>query len=436
VIRGVFGQISHGRSPTQLLGRGVKVHPYNRLSGAIGAALIAREAYLEQPFATGFIGFDGDRDYTLSSFECRHCSNMCQVTRMKRGSDLAFFGDVCERYTTGAAKKGELLGVPDLCAERETLLERSLAGILPRPAPPSPDSAIDRFLTRYGVRAAADAGGERGAGQPRGTIGIPRASLYFELLPLWSAMFKDLGYEVALSSPSSNELLAKGIRKLSADSCLPVKLAYSHSLDLASGKADFIFLPSILDLPAPFGSPEHCSTCPYTQSLPYMVRAAVPGRYLIPQINMSVETDGLPEGLEALAEELGVGIHRLRAAYQLGKEAQLEFKASLLRRGDALLASRLDWAVVLIGKPYNVYDSFLNLNLVRHLARLGVTAIPYEFISKAGSERLEQPWDELPWRFNRDYIKAALAVRAAPRRFHARRARSARARPARAFRAP
>ncbi|MEE8425337.1 MAG: acyl-CoA dehydratase activase, partial [Elusimicrobiota bacterium] len=402
---------------SKVLGRCVKVHPYNRLSGAIGVALIAREAYLEQPVATGFIGFKSEQDYTLKSFECEHCSNMCQVMRMKRGDDLAFFGDVCERYTTGASKKGEILNVPNLCLEREKLLDASLAEIRPRPAEPAPNSAIDRFLTRYGVRTTAEtpediaARDARGPKKSRGTIGIPRASLYFELLPLWAALFKDLGYEIVLSAQSSKELLAKGVRKLSADACLPVKLAYSHSLDLISEKADFIFLPSILDLPAPFGSPEQCVTCPYTQSLPYMVRSAMKGRFLIPQINMSVEIDGLPEGLESLADDLDVSVHRLRSAYQRGKEAHLEFKASLLRRGDEVLDSRLDWAVVLIGKPYNVYDSFLNLNLVRHLARLGVTAIPYEYISKAGDEHLDESWDELPWRFNRDYIKAALTVR-------------------------
>ena len=205
--------------------------------------------------------------------------------------------------------------------------------------------------------------------------------------------------------------MAKGNRKFCSEACLPVKLAYSHALDLVEGAADYIFMPSILDLPSPFGSPELCSTCPYTQSLPYMVRSSLEARFLIPQVNMSVEKDGLPEGLDVLTGALGVAPGRLRAAYQTGKETHLAFKEGLQKIGSEVLAGVSGWAAVLIGKPYNIYDSFLNLNLVRYLGRMGVTAIPYEFLPSIGRELLDESWDSLPWRFNRDYIKAALTAR-------------------------
>ncbi|MBI5209869.1 MAG: hypothetical protein HY927_07855 [Elusimicrobia bacterium] len=404
---------------SQILGRRVRVHPYNRLSGAIGAALIARERFLEGRAKTGFVGFDGCRDYALSSFECRECPNMCQVSRLERGGEAAFFGDVCERHTSGAAHKKRAASMPpDLSARRERLVQECLASIEPAAAgdwAPEAQSPIERLLGRYAPESArALEGGARGRADGRAglKVGIPRASLYFELIPLWAAMFKSLGCEIVLSAPSSKDLLAKGCRKLCAEACLPVKLAYSHAVDLAEGKADCIFMPSILDLPSPFGSPELCSTCPYTQSLPYMVRSAVDARFLVPQVNMSVERDGLPEGIEILARDLAVSTARLRAAYQAGKETHLAFKASLLEIGARTLAEASGWTAVLIGKPYNIYDSFLNINLVRHLARMGVTAVPYEFLPWAAPARLDESWNSLPWRFNRDYVKAALTVAA------------------------
>ena len=396
----------------QLLGRKVRIHPYNCLSGAIGAALIAREMYLKAPCETSFLGFEGCGDYRLTSFECQRCPNMCEVTKIERRGQVAFFGDVCERYTSGLADTKASEKHQDLCAEREDILHGCVARVELAGSSEAEPNVVERLLGRGPLQVF----GSHGSGprpeaiEPRGTIGIPRASLYFELFPLWASMFKRLGYDVVDSGPSTKELLAKGIRKLSAEACLPVKLAYSHALELVGRDLDYIFLPSIVDLSAPFGSPEICSTCPYTQALPFMVRSAVEARFLIPQINMSVEMDGIPEGLEVLAGELGVEKRRLRAAYQTGKETFLEFKEALLRRGDEILASELDWAAVLIGKPYNIYDPFLNLNLVRHLTKMGVTVIPYELVARVGSNRLDESWDSLPWRFNRDYIKVALTT--------------------------
>ncbi|MCX5789179.1 MAG: acyl-CoA dehydratase activase-related protein, partial [Elusimicrobia bacterium] len=388
---------------SNLLGRDVRVHPYNRLSGAIGAALIAREMYARKPFATSFVGLAGGGEYQLSGFECRVCSNRCQVNKIVRDGETAFFGDVCERYTSRSVGGPGRERRADLADERDRLMvERGTRAV---GAPPADESVIGRLRARYGS-APAEGKEER----PR-VIGIPRASLYFELFPLWAAMFKSLGCEVVVSEPSSQELLTRGIKRLSTEACLPMKLAISHSLDLADKKVDHIFLPSIMDLPAPFGYPDQCSTCPYTQTMPYLIKAAVQASFLVPQIDMSAESYGIPEGLEELCAPLGVSWARLRAAYQSGKEAYLEFKESLLKRGDELTASGFEWAVVLIGKPYNLYDPFLNTNLVQHLSRMGILAIPYEFLARSGKESLDASWDSLPWRFNRDYIKVALKVR-------------------------
>ena len=65
-----------------LLGRAVHVHPYNRLSGALGAALLAAEAHAAEEsegVASGFLGFDACSRAELSSFECGACDNRCQV---------------------------------------------------------------------------------------------------------------------------------------------------------------------------------------------------------------------------------------------------------------------------------------------------------------------------------------------------------------------
>ena len=397
---------------SRILGKDIRIHPYNRLSGAIGAALIARDMYDKDPFQTTFLGFEGKIDYKLSSFECPHCPNMCQVTRMEKGKDVVFFGDVCDRYSGTSANGMKAEGEQDLSKLREEILNGCVETIvLEKPVEHEP-SLVIKLLERHSSKIITprDPDPPRvSAATSKGTIGIPRASLYFELNALWAPMWKHMGYEVIDSGRSTKKLLDKGIHKLNTEACLPVKMAYSHVLKLVEKKPDYIFLPSILDLPDLFGSPESCSTCPYTQSLPYMVSGTVNARLLIPQINLSLERDGIPEGLEILVDELGMEKMNLKAAYQKGKKTFLDFKQALLNKGKEVMASGFQRAAVLIGKPYNIYDAFLNMNLVRHLNRMGMMAIPFEFISHG--KNLNDTWDSLPWRFNRDYIKVAKSLR-------------------------
>jgi predicted CoA-substrate-specific enzyme activase len=66
----------------KMLGRNVQIHPYNRLSGAIGAALLAKRQMECTPYKTKFVGFEACKAATVSSFECNRCENRCQVNRV------------------------------------------------------------------------------------------------------------------------------------------------------------------------------------------------------------------------------------------------------------------------------------------------------------------------------------------------------------------
>ncbi len=76
----------------------------------------------------------------------------------------------------------------------------------------------------------------------------------------------------------------------------------------------------------------------------------------------------------------------------------------------------LDRAIVVIGKPYNVLDPYLNLNLLKHLRRLGVTAIPMWYLPIEDVE-LDAPSDRLPWHLNRMMVRAVRYCRGDDRLF-------------------
>jgi predicted CoA-substrate-specific enzyme activase len=370
-----------------ILGRTIDVHPYNRISGAIGAALLVRSSYKVHPAVSAFYGFETFRDYGTRSFECDQCSNRCEVKKLTFDGRAVFFGDACERYSGLTESAPSSSSWPNLFEERETLLSRYLE--------------------------------EPVTGPDRGTIGIPRATLLHELLPLWSAFFKRLGYDVELSSRSSSHILASGLRKLPVEACLPVKVTFGHVMELIEedDMIDFIFLPSLCPLPSQKDEGNSVFPCPYAEHLPYMVRAVTEKtRLLTPQIALGGGAAAVQRTLSSMGEVLGVDKNDITNAFDAALEKYEDWLRSLVERGKEVLRGHFDKAFVILGRPYNMFDPFQNLNLAQHLRHLDCVTIPMSFLP-TDHITLSADWDELLWKLNRDVIRAAEFVKQDERLF-------------------
>jgi predicted CoA-substrate-specific enzyme activase len=88
------------RAFEEALGMPVHVPPHHEVMGAIGAAMLAREATVQSGFRTRFQGFTAsDLDYRTVSFECRHCSNHCEIVQVSVNKRVAArWGGRCERW--------------------------------------------------------------------------------------------------------------------------------------------------------------------------------------------------------------------------------------------------------------------------------------------------------------------------------------------------
>lgn len=77
----------------------VTVPPYFGVMGAIGAALLAKDIYAKKG-STNFKGFNlRDIKYVTTSFECKGCSNACEVVQFyQNGELLACWGDRCGKW--------------------------------------------------------------------------------------------------------------------------------------------------------------------------------------------------------------------------------------------------------------------------------------------------------------------------------------------------
>lgn len=360
----------------RVIGAPVHVHPYNRISGAIGAALAARREETEgkNKKKSLFKGLDPGPQSSLRSFECRQCSNNCEVNVIETGAERCYFGDVCERFTS--------LG----CGDEN------------KPALPN---LTDEFLTRCEQYFAAPTQGRR-------TIGIPRASTLMAHLPFWAVFFRELGMQPVLSGNTGQQTLTLGLRNLAVGVCLPIKLTAGHIHTLLETGVDLIFVPSVVILPGDI--PSRSYSCPYAMAVPYMIGAKNHDRFVTPTVSF-VNEESFVEGFEAWRGRLGASKNRIREAYQAARSVQDHFDHSLrIWTGDLMKAGGYRHVFAILGKPYNTFDAFMNLNLFERLRRLGVLAVPLAYLPldlPAGAS-------ELPWRFSADIHRAAVAIAEIP----------------------
>jgi predicted CoA-substrate-specific enzyme activase len=369
-----------------LLGRRIAIHPHNRVSGAIGAALIAKRERARTGYVSRFAGLDACAAVVPRVFECKACENLCQVTRFEVRGAKVHFGDVCERY---AGKDATAATAPrpfdDLFTVRERLFDRCVEG------------------ARMGGRAI------------RGEIGVPRASVQLELAPLFATWLAKLGYAPVLSGATTRETVDVGGRGLPGEICLPVKVAAGHVRALVDGDPSRpVFAPSVIEVPGTGADLAGC-TCFLTQEWPFLARARAPRRVATPQFGLA-EVGDYHEACRAVSEALGLPLHAVARALGSGLRAQREFAERLLRLGREALAADFDRAVVVIGRPYNLHDRFCNLNLARHLERVGLPAIPVDMLPleagpPAGCE------ESVPWRYGRQALAATAHLARDPRLF-------------------
>ncbi len=382
---GVAGNKSVVAAFESILGKKIIVPQSHDVTGAIGAALIAMERKGGDG-RSGFVGFDlMDREYDVTSFECQHCPNHCQIKRMSVGGEFkSFYGGICDRYEQKEGQTPDQV-LPDLFKEREEMLMRYYRG--------------DDFAPNSPV------------------IGIPRMLMFFEQFPLWAAFFGELGVRVVLSDKTNNRLIHRGLREVLAEACYPVKVAHGHVADLIEKGVEHIFLPSVIDLEKESDDVDRSYNCPLIQGIPFMLRPAFKdkARIMSPSIFMAHGKENLKRQMERMGREFGYEPGKIASAITAALRAQEEFARMRQERGQEILKTltKDNEAVVVVGKPYNVHDLGLNLNIARKLRHLGVLAIPFDLLPLDAVE-LPPHYSNLVWKNEQYLLRAAMMAKNNP----------------------
>ncbi len=374
--------------------RPVIVPPHHEVTGAIGVALITKEK--KNWGKTRFKGFDlSCRPYGIESFECKGCSNVCQVRKvLVEGEEPLFYGSRCERFDIKKKQK-ETSHIPDIFEERQ--------GHLTHEYYPPPENKTPKRM------------------------GIPRSLYFHELLPLFKVFCQQMGFDVILSEKTNKPLIDNGLQAIAAESCFPVKVAHGHLLDLINKKVDYIFLPSLISMPQDKtderGLLNSNFNCPYVQTIPYTVKSAIDFKHhnvkiLHPVIRLNKGEKHLTDILMKIGKGLGVKQAVVKRAIDKAIMAQKKYYEAISLRGREILSGIPSdgKAIVVVSRPYNGCDQGINLQIPKIFRDMGYLVIPMDYLP-LNKVDLSEDWPNMYWRYGKRILAAAEFIRQDPRLF-------------------
>jgi predicted nucleotide-binding protein (sugar kinase/HSP70/actin superfamily) len=253
------------------------------------------------------------------------------------------------------------------------------------------------------------------------TVGIPRTMFYYDRFPFWCAYFQELGFDVVVSSPTDRKISMAGEELAIAQPCFPVKVAHGHVQDLLEKCVDYVLLPNAVNVEGPDDGLES-HLCPWNQTLPFVVRA-VPQlelahpKFLSPTVHFRFGSKHVEKELAEFSRGLGIKSRVNAQAVMAGYAAQSTFNDALQEAGKEALARLSETgepALVLVGRPYNLFDRSVNCDIPRKLRTLyGINVLPMEVLP-LDDEDISDVNPNMYWNSGRRILAAARIVRRNP----------------------
>ncbi len=347
-------------------GSEVIVPPNPGTVGALGIALLTRRALPCEPASPIDIARLLEAEITRrdtfvcgSSKGCGEPGNKCRIDRLKTriGPHQQRFtwGGACSlwEHGTGRHKLPDL--TPDPFRDRRLRVDELRAGLSFKPGRPS--------------------------------IGLTDEFVLKGLFPFFAIYLDRLGFNVVTANGGERKTLKRGIEEAGIPFCAPMQLYQGVIGDLVDTRPDLLLLPMLRSLPR-VGDEPHACTCPVVQGSADILINNLTNRHHCQIVSpvIDIGSDGLasPEfrdGVRTLAGLLERADENWEAAYDEALKVQLEFDAALLASGRRALDFCNEhglFPVVILGRPYTLYNSLLNANLPALLREQGAVPIPVD----------------------------------------------------------
>lgn len=377
----------------KITGKPVIIPPHFDVTGAIGAAILARENKpTDSP--SKFKGFKtSDLPFAIDSFSCKECSNDCEIQRVKIDGQKKslFYGGRCEKYEV-EERKSKSGDIPNYFEERI------------------------KYLTGDYFEEPKD---------ERITIGIPRSlAIYYQQFPFWRTFFKQLGFRLVISDLSDHKIVKKSLELMVAETCFPVEIVHGHVNNLIEKDVDYIFVPFIVNARAQDENPTANCNCPWVQTYPFMLKSAftdekIREKLLIPALHFRHFDRALVKELqEFMLTKFDITKKKTALAIKFADIEQITFENTLQKRGLDILSALPEDKIplVILGRPYNTGDPFLNLRLVEKLIHLNTIPIPVDFLPLQ-QENIFDDYKMMYWPNGQKILSATRIINKHPRLF-------------------
>ena len=379
-----------------VLAREILVPAHREVLGAYGAAISVQEKMrLENRHQSSFRGLESaiaDRmEYTSRTCHADpSCHNECKLKIYDFDGRRSIWGGECGRYDVvriKGTKKENLFEV------RQKIWQTYMEGVYE-------ELKETPILESEG----------------RPTVGMMRALYGIQTSVLWAHFFDQLGYRLVLTPPTNQQISKAGIETMVSETCYPMKVAHGHGKAL-EGKTRYLFLPTLVDMSTPDAG-EMGYYCPLVQSSSYMVRSALnldSTSLLNPTLHLKHKPDILAQELyEQIRSKLKVTKKAVKKALLYGLERHHHFLRALHHRGRAILEGQgaAEPIIVVTGRPYNLYDERLNLRLGQNLSKIGLTALPMDFIDVSSVDLSE--FSSMYWGLGAQILRTAKLISQTP----------------------
>ena len=327
------------------------------IMGAFGAALIARERYVDCEGTTMLSIEEIEAlEYSTTMTKCKGCTNNCRLTINHFSGGRRFItGNRCERG----------LGKEKSSNKLQNLFEYKLK----------------RYFD-YTPLSEEDA--------RRGTIGIPRVLNIYENYPFWFTLFSQLGFRVVLSPVSTRRIYELGIESIPSESeCYPAKLAHGHVQWLINEGIQTIFYPSIPYERQEFAEANNHYNCPIVTSYPENIKNNIDAiinhevDFLHPFISFASEETISYRLIEELSEKFSIPADEIRTATHAAWEELNACHRDMQKKGEEtvrFLNETGNRGIVLAGRPYHI-DPEVNHGIPELINSYGIAVLTEDSIS-------------------------------------------------------
>jgi predicted nucleotide-binding protein (sugar kinase/HSP70/actin superfamily) len=247
-------------------------------------------------------------------------------------------------------------------------------------------------------------------------IGIPRALFFYRYYPLFKTFFEKLGIEVVTSPLTTREILKDGAKITSDEICLPVKVFNGHIKYLAS-KADYLLVPRMISIEKSL-NPRY--TCPKFIGLPSLVKSIFDPISQILEVEINVRKKDWARTFLELGKRFTKNKKTIVKAFQEASLSQTIYENALLNGKSYEEAitikdktkvsleedNKSPLSVALIGHPYILFDTYINLDIQKKLKNLGVKVLTQFNIEPEQIENEIKKYKEISWSFEREMVGA------------------------------